>query len=91
MHLKAKVIRNLTNLYGVDCIASQKLYKILTRENADASDNLNDTVATSEPPSEHADECEANVSHDTSADELISKMMIHQEHGRGKEGQVYDC
>ena len=30
MHLKAKVIRNLTNLYGVDCIASQKLYKILT-------------------------------------------------------------
>ena len=31
-YLKAKVIRNLTNLYGVDCIASQKLYKILTRD-----------------------------------------------------------
>ena len=30
MHLKAKVVRNLTNLYGVDCVASKKLYKLLT-------------------------------------------------------------
>ena len=29
MHLKAKVIRHLTTLYGVDCIAGKKLYRSL--------------------------------------------------------------
>jgi len=42
MHLKAKVIRNLTNLYGVDCIAGQKLYKTLTA----AAHNLDSSVAS---------------------------------------------
>ena len=31
MHLKAKVIRHLSNLYGVDCIAGLNLYKNLIR------------------------------------------------------------
>ena len=42
MHLKAKVIRNLTNLYGVDCIAGQKLYKSLTM----AASNLDSSVTS---------------------------------------------
>ena len=29
MHLKAKVVRNLSTIYGVDCIASKKLYQTL--------------------------------------------------------------
>ena len=77
MHLKAKVIRNLTNLYGIDCVAGQKLYKILTCDNAAASDNFNDSVATSQSSSEHAasdadeHENDVNASLDISADDLI--------------------
>ena len=47
MHLKAKVIRNLTNLFGVDCIAGQKLYKVLTS----AAPNLDSSVASKVSPS----------------------------------------
>ena len=53
MHLKAKVIRNLTNLYGVDCIASQKLYKILTGTGL-SLDSSTVSVAT-EPTAESAE------------------------------------
>jgi len=53
MHLKAKVIRNLTNLYGVDCIASQKLYKILTGTGL-SLDSSTGSVAT-EPTAESAE------------------------------------
>ena len=45
MHLKAKVIRHLSNLYGIDCIAGKKLYN---------------TLASSQPTSEAADNSVAN-------------------------------
>jgi len=52
MHLKAKVIRHLTSLYGVDCIAGKKLYRSLvssdcesnTQENVENSINKDETV-----------------------------------------------
>jgi len=51
MHLKAKVIRHLTTLYGVDCIAGKKLYRSLAssdcesnmQESAENSINLEET------------------------------------------------
>ena len=39
MHLKAKVIRHLSNLYGVDCIAGLNLYKNLIRSESVALAN----------------------------------------------------
>ena len=30
MHLKAKIIRNLTNFFGIYCIAGKKLYNLRT-------------------------------------------------------------
>eukprot|EP00092_Neocalanus_flemingeri_P041543 GFUD01045242.1.p1 GENE.GFUD01045242.1~~GFUD01045242.1.p1 ORF type:complete len:380 (+),score=69.60 GFUD01045242.1:280-1419(+) len=47
MHLKAKVLRHLTNLFGVDCIAGQKLFNSLTRPDS-MSDFTNKSVDTSE-------------------------------------------
>jgi len=61
MHLKAKVIRNLTNLYGVDCIASKKLYKQL----ADAASSAVDVSLSSE-----ASEAANDVPTDDSADDV---------------------
>ena len=60
MHLKAKVIRNLTNLYGVDCIASKKLYKLLTHSSeADVSSEASNEVlehSTDDSVSDSADD-----------------------------------
>ena len=61
MHLKAKVIRNLTNLYGVDCIASKKLYKLLTDDISAVN------VSFTSDASEHA----SDIPTDDSTDDLI--------------------
>ena len=67
MHLKAKVIRHLSNLYGVDCIAGQNLYRILTR-----SESLADLDAVSEAVTEQSqNETDDNASAFNSADEFI--------------------
>ena len=58
MHLKAKDIRNLTNLFGVYCIAGKKRYNLLT-DNFKADD-------TSET-SEHV----LDNSSDDSADDIV--------------------
>ena len=61
MHLKAKVVRNLTNLYGVDCIASKKLYTLLTDDNSAAD------LSLCSEASKHS----SHVLTDESADDLI--------------------
>ena len=62
MHLKAKVIRNLSTCYGVDCIAGQKLYKLLTRTDSSSDlvnkshiqdSDVNSENETDEEPFEH--------------------------------------
>jgi len=74
MHLKAKVIRNLSNLYGVDCIAGQKLYKLLTRPDSvsdleNASHTGNSDAEMSEAEVSEAEESETPTEH--SSDDII--------------------
>jgi len=61
MHLKAKVIRNLTRLYNVDCVASQKLYNILTQKTISILSSVEDSPAqaslkSKDTCSEHSNE-----------------------------------
>ena len=73
MHLKAKVIRNLTNLFGVDCIASHKLYKVLTSAapNLDSSVASNVSSSASMVTEENDVDIASNEEVDISADELV--------------------
>ena len=65
MHLKAKVVRHLTNLYGVDCIAGHKLYKTLAC--SESTPEVDDTSVANSDNKEESDE----ISFDDSADELM--------------------
>jgi hypothetical protein len=69
LHLKAKVIRNLTNLYGVDCIAGQKLYKTLTNGET-ALDTLNSSAASSVSSTAGDEHSDTTADNDT-ADDLV--------------------
>ena len=82
MHLKAKVIRHLTTMYGVDCIASKKLYKSLTsdscsRESAEISldeqlnTNISDSIDVKEDVEESLDTNASEESTGYSPDDLI--------------------
>ena len=66
MHLKAKVIRHLSNLYGVDCIAGHKLYKTLA-----CSESTPEVSNTSVANSEESNEELEDLSLDDSANELM--------------------
>jgi len=72
LHLKAKVIRNLTNLYGVDCIAGQKLYKTLTTNGEASLDTLNSS-AVSSVSSIAGDVASDTLGDDNTADDLVFK------------------
>ena len=65
MHLKAKVVRHLTNLYGVDCIAGHKLYKTLTC--SESPPEVDNTSVANSDNKEESDE----ISFDDSANELM--------------------
>ena len=58
MHLKAKVIRHLSNLYGIDCIAGKKLYNTLasSQRTSEAADNsvANSDVTNAVPSEEES-------------------------------------
>ena len=56
MHLKAKVVRNLSTIYGVDCIASKKLYQTLTDNSS--QENAYDVSEASSDASEDLEFCE---------------------------------
>jgi len=73
MHLKAKVIRNLTNLYGVDCIASQKLYKLLTGAASDLDSSVASLMSSSASIAmeESEEDMASNDEVDSSVEELV--------------------
>ena len=65
MHLKAKVIRNLTNLYGVDCIAGQKLYKSLTMAASTLDSSVTSVVSSAASRRSIEDSIDDTASNDT--------------------------
>jgi hypothetical protein len=76
MHLKAKVIRNLTNLYGVDCIAGQKLYKGLTMA-ASTLDSSFTSVVSSAATSRSIDESNDHTASDTTDDDAEAEELVY--------------
>ena len=69
MHLKAKVIRNLTNLYGVDCIAGQKLYRNLTAATSTLDSSFASVVSSAATNRSIDDSNDRTANNDTTNDD----------------------
>jgi len=76
MHLKAKVIRNLTNLYGVDCIAGLKLYKNLTMASSTLDSSFT-SVVSSAATNKSMESNDHTASNDTTIDDAEADELVY--------------
>ena len=79
MHLKAKVIRNLTNLYGVDCIAGQKLYRSLTMAASNLDTSVTSVVSSSASSRSVEESIDDAASNDTTTDDETEELVYDAE------------